>query len=52
MKRAVPKSRREENIKMDLRMRFCGLDPFGSKYGPVTGCCESSVSVKERKVFG
>jgi hypothetical protein len=35
-----PRRRWVDNIKMDLRMRWCGLDRSGLGYGPVEGSCE------------
>jgi hypothetical protein len=35
-----PRSRWEDNIRIDIRETGCGLDSSGSEWGPVTGSCE------------
>jgi hypothetical protein len=45
-KRPLERLRRRwvDNIKMDLReMGWCGLDWYGSGYGPVEGSCEHCI---------
>jgi hypothetical protein len=38
-----PRLKWEDKIRMDLkrnRVGWCGVDPYGSGYGPVVGSCE------------